>query len=64
MMYIRGYYTDEPEYKERRVEKKTEKELVSMDWLEYQQVVKDISTRKQMQAFIDKRMQIQANRDE
>ena len=40
MMYIRGYYTDEPEYKERRVEKKTEKELVSMNWLEYQQLVK------------------------
>jgi len=61
MMYIRGYYTDEPEYKERRVEKKTEKELVSMNWLEYQQLVKDISTQREMQAFISKRIETSLN---
>ena len=63
MMYIRGFYTEEPEAGPESKDY-TQKELVSMNWLEYQQVVKDISTRKQMQAFIDKRMQIQANRDE
>jgi len=38
-MYIRGFYTEEPEAGPESKDY-TQKELVSMNWLEYQQLVK------------------------
>ena len=59
-MYIRGFYTEEPEAGPESKDY-TQKELVSMNWLEYQQLVKDISTQREMQAFISKRIETSLN---
>ena len=58
-MYIRGFYTEEPEAGPESKDY-TQKELVSMNWLEYQQLVKERIQANDI-ANLGKRMAKQAN---